>query len=99
MTKGWEVLTSRVRTMKVFDCQDMSDDVKSKYFRHYRIAGIETYNGSYLGWDIADEVFDDESSEWAVCKKAVDAWLITNGANAPKFEDDAGEEVLIRYWW
>ena len=87
------------RTLKVFDCQEMPPDVKAAYFEHYEAALIQSYNGSYLEWGIADEVFENENDAWALRKKMVDAWLIANGAIGPATEDDDGEEVLIRFWW
>lgn len=85
--------------MKVFDCQDMPEEVKKAYFQHYRDAMVYSFNGSYLEWAIADEIFDEPDGEWAVCKKRVDEWLIANGAEGPPNADEEGESVLIQFWW
>lgn len=88
----------KYETLKVFDCQDMPDDVKKMLFEHGRDIGVGWHMDSYVPWGVANEFFDDENDPWAVRKKTIDAWLIANGARGPADEDDAGEDVLIHYW-
>jgi len=88
------------KTLKVFDCQEMPPEVRRMWFDHHHDAMVHTYNGSYLGWTIADEIFDEETpAEWAQRKTEIDAWLISQGAEAPPNEDESGEEVLVHYHW
>lgn len=94
----------KYETLKVFDCQDMPEDVKAALFEHEREALMGRNNDSYIPWGIADENFDDENDPWALRKKKIDAWLISSGARGPTSDDPdsddyCGEEVLIKYWW
>jgi len=98
-------MKKKFQLMKVFDCQDMPGKIKESFFRIFDDQG----NDVYVTYQIAGERFkytlpngvevDEEDSEWAKDKKVLDAWLIKNGASAPKSKDSSGEEVLINHWW
>jgi hypothetical protein len=90
-------MTFKVR--KIFEYQDMPPDVRQAWRDHHNDAMIHTYNGSYLGWCIHDEVFEDPTGEWARRKLTIDAWLVSQGANAPLNDDEEGEEVVVCYSW
>lgn len=81
----------KFKTMKVFDCQDMPDDVRRAFFDHYRDWGPG--NDSYVNWTIKTDT--DPSKEEIM----IDTWLIANGANDAPSEEDEGETVLISHWW
>lgn len=99
-------MKTKFSLMKVFDCQDMSKELKESFFRIFERKG---HNDIIVNYTISNERFkytasdgtevDIEDSEWALDKKALDAWLIANGANAPITDDSEGEEVLIKHWW
>jgi hypothetical protein len=81
---------SAYKIMKVFDCQDMPENIRQMFFEL-----CESGNDCYVDWTIngtTDEYITDE-------EKAIDAWLISNGANGAPSEDDSGEDILIRHWW
>lgn len=82
------------KVMKVFDCQDMPDKLCQEFLELFQFAG----NGAYVYYHIA-AVDWSEKPEFDRKYQALDQWLIENGAIGPKDEDDAGEEVLISYWW
>lgn len=93
-------MPKKYKTMKVFDCQDMPKDLWNQFKDQYG-AEIGQHNDSIIEYEIHGEVFSkkDQNSDWAKMKNDLDVWLIANGAEAPKTDDDAGEEVLIKYWW
>lgn len=72
---------------KVFDCQDMPDDVRNAFF-----ATSEQGNDCYVNVGVTDgdmmeaEDFDTERS-------LVINWLWANGASP---EDDS---VIVQHWW
>ncbi len=77
------------KTKKVFDCQDMPEDLKRKFFE---LDDHNRGNDCYIDWWIASDMDADENT------KAIDQWLIDNGAD-PGTKDKCGEEVLIKHWW
>ncbi len=81
------------QVMKVFDCQDMPEDLRRKFMDMW-----EYGNNSFVRWTIADSIYDEED-EGCRDTKEVDDWLITNGATPAPGEHQSGEEVIILYWW
>lgn len=81
----------RHRMMKVFDCQDMPDDIKEHFWDVYR--GVMMGNDCYVDWTI------NAAKDLSEGELAVDGWLIANGAEGPRNEDREGEHVLVRHWW
>lgn len=73
--------------MKVFDCQDMPDNVREVFFEHCS-SGNSVSNDCYVDW-YSDTFYDEE-----YCEKihVVTSWLISQGATKD-------EHVLIRHWW
>jgi len=85
---------SKYKTLKVFDCQDMPEDVRKTFFDL-----VEGGNDCYIDWDIANEGWTHEG---IVGARIIDNWLIANGADGPSSSPDGdvpGEYVLIRCWW
>ena len=68
---------------KVFDCTDMPEKLMQAFYNMYD----HKHNDSMVFWVVGDSGEDGES-------RAVDKWLVENGANAEGFET-----VIIRYWW
>lgn len=77
------------KMLKVFDCQEMPDDVRVKFFEQ-----CQQSNDCYVGWwpESATYVEDDGSIAPNDEHTIVDAWLLANGA-------DPYEQVLIKHWW
>lgn len=80
----------KYKTYKVFDCQDMPDDLCSKFLETY-----EKSNDVYVSWTIKGSSPEYVSEE----EKEIDAWLIANGADDATSPDESGETVIIQYWW
>lgn len=78
------------KVMKVFDCQDMPENLREKFFEFYSDYGKS--NDSCVTWEIGSNSEPEET------EKLIDMWLVLNGADRAT-EDNCGEEVLIRYWW
>lgn len=77
--------------MKVFNCQDMPKHILKMFFHI-----MDSPNDVYVRWQISENSFPEgEGLE----TKAIDQWLIDNGAEAPQCEGYAGEEVIISHWW
>lgn len=91
----------RFEMLKVFDCQDMPEDVKRAFFDMKEMAG----NDCYVSWWIHDERYPPEEEmdsyyrEHKRKKDLIDGWLIANGADPAPSEDDSGERVLVKHWW
>jgi hypothetical protein len=84
---------SKYKTLKVFDCQDMPEDVRKTFFDY-----VESGNDCYIDWDIASMAWTDEALAGA---QLIDNWLIANGAEGPSSSPDGdvpGECVLIKHW-
>lgn len=76
--------------MKVFNCQDMPKHILKMFFH------VKDGNYGYVRWQISENYFPEgEGLE----TKAIDQWLIDNGAEAPQSKGYAGEEVIISHWW
>lgn len=78
--------------MKVFDCQDMPDDVREKFFKLCS-GGNSVGNDCYVTWYPVHPFFEEEgvlivNEDCSI----VDTWLLENGAN----ED---ETVIVQHWW
>jgi hypothetical protein len=74
-----------MKRMKVFDCQDMPEDLRTEFFEDER-EGHGRGNDVFISWYI------NYSTDPSPAQIAINKWLIENGA-----KDD--EEVLIRHWW
>jgi hypothetical protein len=78
--------------MKVFDCQDMPDDIKKIFFdiMEPRFKALMLGNDCYVDFDIDFEEPEsiDESDKLLMIQK----WLLENGA-------ELDDTVLINYWW
>lgn len=75
------------KQMKVFECQDMPEDVRKYFLEH-----TEQGNDCYVSWYAeADEVYDDQEDPKEVWNP-VSLWLKDNGALW-------GEQVLIEHSW
>jgi hypothetical protein len=72
------------RVMKVFDCQEMPDDIRKMFF-DVSVA----LNDSYVEYLIEDPRWE---SEWSASYIAINNWLIANGA-------ELNEKVIISHWW
>jgi hypothetical protein len=92
----------KYKVMKVFDCQDMPEDVKKIFFEME-----EANNDCYVDWHVHSERFfykdgqkeDAEYCEYVWRKQLVEDWLIVNGALPGKSNEHEGEHVLINHWW
>lgn len=75
--------------LKVFDCQEMPDNVRHKMFDH-----CQQGNDCYVGWwpQSPTYVEDDGSIAPNEDYTIVDEWLLANGA-------EVDERVLINHWW
>lgn len=76
--------------MKVFDCQDMPDDVRTYLFE-------SSYQGNdcYVSQEVFGPTYFDEDSNTDIeCEEynIVCQWLLDNGATI-------GEYVIISHWW
>lgn len=83
----------KFKLKKVFNCQDMPEDIKDMFFE--RNSDPSHGNDCYVDWYIKGTKEEYMSPE----EKAIDAWLIANGANDAPSENDSGEEVIISHWW
>jgi len=79
-----------MRKMKVFDCQDMPEDIRAIFFGLYEHIKC---NDVYVNHELENDT--DPPVEY----QKLDAWLIANGAKGAKNEHSHGEEVLIKHWW
>ena len=81
-----------MKIMKVFNCQDMPEEIKRIFFE----LNLGTGNDCYVQWnpELHMEAEDEFGIEDEIVKKykIVQKWLIDNGSA----ED---EEVLINHWW
>jgi hypothetical protein len=75
---------------KVFDCQNMPNDVRTKFF----VEMCECSNDCYVSWwpQTATFVDDDGTTQPNEDHTIVDAWLLDNGA-------EPDECVLVQHWW
>lgn len=77
------------KTQKVFDCQEMPDDVREVFF-----SGKYQGNDCYVSHEVFQEHYLDDNDQVQVSEEfsIVDNWLLDNGAFP-------GEYVLISHWW
>lgn len=73
------------RLMKVFDCQQMPQEVRDALFKVSNVG-----NDCAIEWYLDK---DDEDYELLEETKVVQNWLLQNGAS---YEDDS---VMIKHWW
>ncbi len=81
-----------MKLMKVFDCQDMPDDVRESFF-DYCASGNSLGNDCYVDWysgDIVEE--DEEQNPYSRNFSKVVTWLVSQGATVD-------EHVIIKHWW
>jgi hypothetical protein len=81
------------KIMKVFDCQDMPEDVRAAFFRLFEDQPI--YNGYYVKLQLDFCPSEDKLRDDIIVEK----WLAENGAAPASSEDTEGEEVLVKHWW
>lgn len=75
---------------KVFDAQEMPDDIKHCVFQWNKECGYQNDNYSYFNWRVNEiEEYDNRTNE---LRSTIDTWLLENGA-----EDK--ENILISFWW
>lgn len=74
---------SKFVVMKVFDCQDMPDELRARFFKLWD----HKHNDSSVTWEVNEDTDPDQDT------KDVNDWLVANGANPE------GESVIIQYWW
>jgi len=74
---------SKFETKKVFDCQDMPEELRRKFFDMWDNKG----NDSFVEWTIGDSFYEADDPSLLI-----EDWLLANGAAD-------GEEVVIKYWW
>lgn len=82
------------KTMKVFDCQDMPDDVRKAFF--------ELFSGRASNGCFVEMSIDHSTPEATLPEdQIVQDWLVANGAEKDQLgrPDWAGEDVLVRHWW
>ena len=76
---------------KVYDCQDMPDKVMRSFFD-----STDCGNDVYVDWTVGGHEEYETEEEYEENRdddfKAVDKWLIKNGA-------EGDEEVIIKHWW
>jgi hypothetical protein len=82
----------KYKMQKVFDCQDMPEDVREAFFFFFKNDG-GFGNDCCVEWFIHDTTDPDEET------KMVDAWLIEHGAEGAKDDHSAGDKVIIKHWW
>lgn len=74
--------------MKVFDCQDMPDNVRKVFFEENCYS-----NDCAIVYDVEPVSYvDDLGEESNVYHTVVDTWLIANGATE-------NETIVIKHWW
>ena len=86
-------MNKKIEIMKVFDCQDMTEDLRHSFFDMY-----EKGNDVYVIWTIETSGINDLSEDFGEDTKETDQWLIDNGAESASPGKD-GETVLIQHWW
>ena len=74
----------KYKVMKVFDCQDMPDDLCREFLEMWD----NKSNDSSVEWPTANTVYESDDDP----TKRIDDWLLECGAE--KYED-----VIIKYWW
>lgn len=72
--------------MKVFDCQDMPEDVQEVFFK---TCGSPSFTG---GNDCAVKDWVEKPGTYEPDRGKYHEWLVANGA-------EYGETVIILYWW
>jgi len=94
-----EQVSPLYKTMKIFDFQNMNEDVQNAFLKDCRESQncdryVEWIIGNSIG-DAIDEDDFDPNADWLLNRKIVDAWLIENGAQAAKDDRSEGDTVLI----
>ena len=85
-------MTNKYKLKKVFDCQDMPEDLKLRFFKW-----CEQGNDSFTYWEVHGWDYGQLDEEDLIVKD-IDEWLVANGAEAGT-ETECGETVLILHWW
>ena len=80
--------------MKVFDCQEMPDDVRAAFFKLNEGKINDVFVPHQIGYpdDYPDPDPTPDVAEAMKDAEAVDKWLMEHGA-----EDE--ENVLVKHWW
>lgn len=76
--------------IKVFDCQQMPDDVRNKFFEQTDGPG----NDCYISWWPTAQQYQEDDGTWQdhPDHTIVDNWLVAYGA-------EVNEKVIIKHWW
>lgn len=76
--------------MKVFDCQEMPDDVRRVFFEQTQDHG----NSCYVSWWPTSQQYQEDDGTWQDNEDytIVDGWLRANGA-------ELDEKVVVRHSW
>lgn len=82
-------MTRKFEMLKVFDCQDMPDDVRQVFFEM-----CEQGNNCYVAWWPCEATYLDDNDVRTdnPDHSKVDQWLLENGANPD-------EKVIVRHSW
>lgn len=100
----------KYKVIKLFNCQDMSEDVRKGFFDFVGNSEIFpiTMNDSFVEWSIND-IYSGLTSIQIRQVKDIDNWLIENGAKGDGFKgefnsdlnenEEIGETVMISHWW
>lgn len=70
-------------TLKVFDCQDMPDDIESAFFDY---TDWVSENDVFIEWYTGE--YDEEDEDG----KKIDDWFVANGAQPH-------EKLIVKRWW
>lgn len=82
---------AKYKTLKVFQCADMPDNVRAEFWEQTSRYG----NVYYIGWSVISETYFCTYANRDVINPictVVDQWLFANGATL-------GEKVLIEHSW
>jgi hypothetical protein len=75
------------KMLKVFDCQAMPDDVRTKFFEQ-----CQQGNDCYVSWWPTLPHYQEDDGTWQPNEDSiVDGWLVAYGA-------EVDEKVLIKHW-
>lgn len=89
-------MNNKYKMIKVFDCQDMPDDLRKKFFDYSESVGNDCYITWYMDeyfYDLEARETDGELEEYEIISNEISEWFTSNGAN---FKD---KEILIKHWW
>ncbi len=84
----------KMETLKVFECQEMPDDVRTAFFELTDGYPNDIYVAHYVGDALKEETENPGEYEKKILVKyrLLENWLKLYGAKD-------GEKVLIAHWW